>query len=253
MSRCRLLAVGVTTLGAAMSAAPAQAALGDRLLRQGMSGHDVRVLQDFLTRVGLETEVDGEYGPYTARRVRSWERRSEVTRVNGRLERRDARKLRGQVDAGITVVTPTPEAPAGNPTEKAVLGPDGLAIAPDSAPQQVKDVIASANEIVGKPYKYGGGHGQWEDSGYDCSGSMSYALHGAGLLNEPLTSSGFESYGDAGEGQWISTYGSGGHSFMVVAGLRFDTGFNEDASDGPKWSERMRPGDGYVARHPEGL
>ena len=82
---------------------------------------------------------------------------------------------------------------------------------------------------------------------------MSYALHGGGLLDEALNSSGFSSWGKAGKGAWITTYGSGGHSYMVVAGLRFDTGYNDGDSDGPDWSTKMRPGSGYTARHPAGL
>jgi peptidoglycan hydrolase-like protein with peptidoglycan-binding domain len=260
LSRCRTLATALAIAGAAapmFSVAEADAAhrltLGDRNLRQGMAGRDVRVLQDFLSRVGIKTGVDGQYGPATARRVKSWERRSQRT-VNGRMSRPDARKLRKQVNAGITVYTP-PAKPtyAPNNGEAAVLNPDGTATAPDSAPDIVKAVIDAGNRIIDKPYKYGGGHGKWEDSGYDCSGSMSYALHGGGLLDRALTSSDFESWGDAGKGQWITTYGSGGHSYMVVAGLRFDTGYNDGDSDGPDWSTKMRPGSGYVARHPEGL
>jgi cell wall-associated NlpC family hydrolase len=255
----RKLAVSLALASAAVpmfSVAQADAArltLGDRNLRQGMSGRDVRVLQDFLTRVGVVTTVDGQYGPGTARRVKSWERRS-TRKVNGRVSRPDAHKLRRQVEAGVTVYTPPPK-PAAQPNtgEAATLNADGTATAPESAPEVVKAVIAAGNKIIDKPYKYGGGHGKWEDTGYDCSGSMSYALHGGGLLDEALTSSGFSSWGDAGKGQWITTYGSGGHSYMVVAGLRFDTGYNDGDSDGPDWSTKMRPGSGYTARHPEGL
>jgi peptidoglycan hydrolase-like protein with peptidoglycan-binding domain len=231
----------------------ARLTLGDRNLRQGMAGRDVRILQDFLTRVGLDTEVDGQYGPLTARRVKSWERRS-VRKVNGRMSRYDQGKLRRQVNAGITVYeAPAPEPVQPNTGEVAVLNADGTATAPESAPDEVKAVIEAGNRIIDKPYKYGGGHGKWEDSGYDCSGSMSYALHGGGLLDEALTSSGFSSFGEAGEGEWITTYGSGGHSYMVVAGLRFDTGYNNRGSDGPDWSTKMRPAGGYTARHPAGL
>ncbi len=255
MPRCRSLVVGLAALGLALlAAAPAQAeryTFGDRALREGDRGHDVRVLQDFLTRVGLQTDVDGRFGPLTARRVRSWERRSEVRRVDGRVSRGNARKLRRQVEAGITVHRPAPEPVA--PGEQAALGEDGLAIAPGSAPDEVKAAIEAANRIVGKPYKYGGGHGRWEDSGYDCSGAMSYALHGGGLLDRQLTSGDFMRWGRAGKGSWITIYALGGHGFLVIAGLRFDTGYNDSESDGPDWSTKMRPAGGYTARHPAGL
>jgi cell wall-associated NlpC family hydrolase len=249
--RCRLLALGLTAFGLMLPAA-AQADFGDRPLRQGSAGKDVRVLQDFLTRVGLSTTVDGQFGPRTARRVRSWERRASV-RVNGRVSRGDARKLRRQVEQGVRVYESAPEPTASAPAgETATLGADGRAVAPESAPQQVKDAIAAANRIVGKPYKYGGGHGRWEDSGYDCSGAMSYALHGAGLVNRARTSGDYMRWGQAGKGSWITVYAHSGHGFLVIAGLRFDTGWN-NAGKGPRWSEEMRPADGYTVRHPKGL
>ena len=199
MPRCRSLVAGLLAAGLLLPAA-ASADFGDRPLRQGSRGHDVRVLQDFLTRVGLKTTVDGQFGPNTARRVRSWERRSEV-RVNSRVSRPDARKLRSQVEQGVRVYESAPTEPTAAPAgEEATLGADGLAVAPASAPQEVKDAIAAANRIVGKPYKYGGGHGRWEDSGYDCSGAMSYALHGGGLLNRQLTSGDFMRWGRARQG-----------------------------------------------------
>ena len=250
MSRRCSLAVGLTGLGLLLPAT-AQADFGDRPLREGSRGHDVRVLQDFLTRVGLKTTIDGQFGPRTARRVRSWERRSEK-RVNGRVSRPDARKLRSQVEQGIRVHEPAPETTAAPAGETATLGADGRAIAPASAPAEVKGAIEAANRIVGKPYKYGGGHGRWEDSGYDCSGAMSYALHGGGLLNRQLTSGDFMRWGEAGKGSWITIYAHGGHGFLVIAGLRFDTGYN-NAGKGPRWSEQMRPTDGYTVRHPSGF
>ena len=251
MPSCRSLAVGLIAFGLLLPAT-AYADFGDRPLRQGSRGHDVRVLQDFLTRVGLTTTVDGQFGPYTARRVRSWERRSDA-RVNGRVSRGNARKLRSQVEQGVRVYESAPEPTASAPAgEKATLGADGLAVAPASAPQEVQDAIAAANRIVGKPYKYGGGHGKWEDSGYDCSGAMSYALHGAGLVNRARTSGDYMRWGKAGKGSWITVYAHSGHGFLVIAGLRFDTGWN-NSGQGPRWSDDMRPTGEYAIRHPSGL
>jgi cell wall-associated NlpC family hydrolase len=257
LSRRRTLVAGLLVCGATLPVAPAAArniTLGDRDLRQGMHGRDVRVLQDFLTRVGVKTTVDGKFGPATARRVRSWERKSSLT-VDGLMTRRDAAILRGQVQSGGGALQGAGGAqPLAAPaTESATLGPDGLAVAPASAPPEVQQVIAAANAIVGKPYRYGGGHGKWEDSGYDCSGSESYALHGANLIDRPMDSTEFMSWGEPGEGTWITSYANSGHSYLVVAGLRFDTGYNNSTSSGPKWSTQMRPSDGYTARHPTGL
>jgi len=226
---------------------------GTRDLRRGMHGTDVRVLQGFLTKVGVRTTVDGQFGPRTARRVRTWERRSKLP-VDGIVTRQDAATLRGQVgDTGSALQQTGAATPVAAPGPKATLGADGKAIAPAGAPPEVVAVIAAANEIVGKPYRYGGGHGDWDDSGYDCSGSESYALHGAGLVTRPHNSTEYESWGEPGQGTWITSYANSGHSYLVVAGLRFDTGWNDSSSSGPKWSTQMRPGDGYVARHPAGL
>ena len=132
------------------------------------------------------------------------------------------------------------------------MSPDGrTAIAPDSAPQQVKDAVAAANSITNKPYKFGGGHGSWEDSGYDCSGAVSYALHGGGLLTKPMDSGELESFGTAGKGQWITVYANSGHAFVVIGGLRFDT--SGTGEDGPRWRTETRSTSGYVVRHPDGF
>jgi hypothetical protein len=216
-----------------------------------MHGRDVRVLQDYLTQMGVETTADGQFGPVTTRHVRRWESNSSL-HVDGRLSRQDAAALRGQVDEGDGALQGANGgfAPA---VGEATLGDDGLAIPPSDAPPEVVAVIEAANRIVGKPYRYGGGHAKWEDSGYDCSGSVSYALHGAGLLKRAMDSTEFESYGESGPGNWITVYGNSGHAYMVVAGLRFDTGYNDSTSSGPKWSTKMRPSRGYVVRHPEGF
>jgi len=237
------LALGSATVPVA-DAAAAKRTFGERVLKQGMRGRDVRVLQDFLTRTGLRTTVDGQFGRATASRVRSWERRAE-RRVDGKVSRPDARALRATVEASSA---PAPVVP---PVDKAVVGPDGLATAPASAPPLVKAIVAAGNKIATKPYKYGGGHGRWEDSGYDCSGSMSYAFHGAGMLDTALDSTGFMSWGEAGKGEWVTIYAKGSHAYMLVAGLRFDT--SGRASQGTRWQADMRSAAGYTVRHPEGL
>lgn len=128
----------------------------------------------------------------------------------------------------------------------------GKAIAPADAPKRVQKVIAAANKIRNKPYKWGGGHGKWNDRGYDCSGAVSYALHGAKLLSAPLDSSGLARYGKKRKGQWITVYGASSHAYMVVAGLRFDTSMVK--GNGPGWSKQMRTTpERYQARHPRGL
>ena len=115
----------------------------------------------------------------------------------------------------------------------------------------MRQVIAAGNRIATMPYRYGGGHGNWNDSGYDCSGSVSYALHGAGLLDVALASGGFMGWGEPGPGRWISIYANSGHAFMVVAGRRFDT--SGRAQTGSRWQAAMRDASGYVVRHPRGL
>jgi len=136
------------------------------------------------------------------------------------------------------------------PGERAMLV-DGEAVAPAGAPLVVKAVIDAANLINDRPYIWGGGHGSFEDSGYDCSGAVSYALHGGGLLSSPLDSGGLTSWGEPGAGSWITVYANYGHTYIVVAGLRFDTSMT--GGNGPRWSEVMRSPAGFVARHPSGF
>jgi hypothetical protein len=128
---------------------------------------------------------------------------------------------------------------------------DGTAIAPENAPEIVKRVILAANEIAKFPYKWGGGHGAWRDNGYDCSGSVSFALAGAGLLRSPLTSGAFMNYGAPGQGRWITIYANNGHIFMFVAGLRFDTSGQGRA--GTRWQAESRSTEGFAVRHIPGL
>jgi hypothetical protein len=134
---------------------------------------------------------------------------------------------------------------------KAKLKKDGTAIPPVDAPRKVVKAIRAANEIEDKPYKWGGGHGEWKDRGYDCSGAISYALHGADILDSPLDSSGFMKWGKRGKGEWITVYSDPGHAFVVIAGLRWDTSMTP--GDGPGWSEQMRPTKGMAVRSWKGL
>jgi hypothetical protein len=129
----------------------------------------------------------------------------------------------------------------------------GYAIAPPAAPADVQVAVAAANRIAGLPYIYGAGHSPVEfDTAYDCSGAASFVLKAAGLLDSPMPSRAFRRYGEEGPGQWITIYAKRDHVFMVIAGLRFDTGWT-GGYRGPRWTTRSRPTDGAVERHPEGL
>jgi peptidoglycan hydrolase-like protein with peptidoglycan-binding domain len=224
--------------------------LGRRVLRQGLRGADVTILQGYLTIAGYPTSVDGDFGPSTAASVATFKQAHNLTPPNGVAGPAFIRALR-------TAISPyTTDVPAG----KATINPDGTATAPANAPPVVQSVIAAANRIIDKPYAVGGGHGQWNDSAYDCSGAVSYALHGGGLLSSPLDSTGFESYGLAGPGRWISVYGDPSHAFVVVAGIAFDTadygGPNIPAGSGPRWRSNplgnLADGGNYAVRHPPG-
>ncbi|HEY1854737.1 MAG TPA: lytic murein transglycosylase [Solirubrobacterales bacterium] len=137
------------------------------------------------------------------------------------------------------------------PGEQAVLGPDGLASAPRSAPPAIKAAIGAANSIATTPYVWGGGHGSWYSYGYDCSGAVSFALYGAGLLDTPLTSGALESYGEPGPGRWITIYANATHAYMVIAGLRWDT-VGDESGTGPRWHAQPPYPEGFVVRHPVG-
>ena len=143
--------------------------------------------------------------------------------------------------------------PAGfeTPGPSAVITSDGQAAAPASAPPAVKAAIAAANSIATTPYVWGGGHGSWYSYGYDCSGAVSFALYGAGLLDTPLTSGSLESYGEPGPGRWITIYANATHTYMVIAGLRWDT-VGDASGTGPRWHIEPPYPEGFVVRHPTG-
>jgi len=165
-------------------------------------------------------------------------------------------------DPGLTEVGPKPKGPASagatkrgsgvtaDPSKARALG-NGVAVPPLEAPEEVKQIIEAGNIIARTPYLWGGGHGKWLDTGYDCSGSVSFALAAAGLLNGPMASGPLMSWGEPGPGKWVTIYANNGHVYMYVAGVRFDT--SNSRVTGSRWSNTVRSNAGFVARHPAGL
>jgi cell wall-associated NlpC family hydrolase len=131
----------------------------------------------------------------------------------------------------------------------------GVAYAPASAPIEVQRAIWAGNHLRNKPYRYGGGHRTFKDTGYDCSGTVSYALRAAGVVDSPLDSSSYMRWGERGRGDWITVYTNPGHAFVVIAGLRLDTSAAGDprGNSGPRWRPLLRSTRGFAARHPEGF
>ena len=194
-----------------LAAAPvAFGQFGSTTLRKGAHGHDVRVLQSWLDKLGYTTSIDGAFGTGTQRSVRRFEEKEHL-KVDGIVDPKEANLLRKRMQA----------------------------------------VIEAANQITNTSYRYGGGHGSFDDSAYDCSGAVSHALHGASLVKRPLDSTDFESWGARGRGKWITVYANSGHAYMVVAGLRFDT--SGSGESGPRWRPTRASTRGYVSRHPAGL
>jgi peptidoglycan hydrolase-like protein with peptidoglycan-binding domain len=226
--------------------------LGERTLHQGMRGHDVRVLQGYLTLAGFATAVDGDFGPGTKANVIKFEDANGLA-DNGVVTYAQSQVLRQVVSKAMT---------ASGPVGKATLNSAGTVTPPAGAPQAVVAAIDAANSIIDKPYRVGGGHGRWNDSAYDCSGAVSFALHGAHLLSAPEDSTQLESYGSAGPGQWMTIYADSAHTFIVIAGLAFDTahyGPTTPGGSGPRWltpanaTSNLQDGGNYIIRHPSGL
>jgi hypothetical protein len=165
-------------------------------------------------------------------------------------------------DPGLTDVGPKPDkaasagahrqrSPGRTDITRATAMPNGIALPPLEAPEEVKQIIEAGNIIARTPYVWGGGHGKWIDTGYDCSGSVSFVLANAGLIEGPMASGPLMSWGKPGRGKWITVWTHQGHVFMEVAGIRFDT--SGQRIDGSRWQNTMRSTSGFVARHPEGL
>jgi hypothetical protein len=218
------------------------ARFGTRRLHVGMEGRDVRGLQYHLGRIGYGTSVDGAFGPLTQAALERWEGAKD-RRIDGVATRPDQHALKGTRRRGGGGSTPLVHA---------WISRRGFAHISPSAPRKVRRLIRAGNVIAKAPYKYGGGHGTWNDSGYDCSGSVSYVLHHAGLLDGlARPSSGFMNWRFAGRGKWVTVYANSGHMFLTVAGIRFDTTDRE--RDGTRWHRDMRSTAGYAVRHPGGI
>jgi cell wall-associated NlpC family hydrolase len=179
----------------------------------------------------LHLDADGVFGPRTKRAVKRFQRRHDLT----------------------------PDGILGPATYRAMGLPPGPTVKPrptrrrrgGGGNSRVAAMVQAANRIAGKPYKWGGGHGSWTDSGYDCSGAVSYVLHAAGLLGAPRTADRFMGFGVPGRGRHVTIYAKNSHVFMVINGRRFDTTGRE--SSGSFWQPQMRDTSAFVARHPAGL
>jgi peptidoglycan hydrolase-like protein with peptidoglycan-binding domain len=263
-------------LGLAPASAPAATRrLGERTLRVGSTGSDVKALQRLLTRAGFAVPNDGAFGEGTRTALKRFQRAARrnatgaagpgtVKVLKAAVTSAGAVPAATSADGGVTFGAapgPKPAEVAAQPVSKpaaptgprgiATLRADGTAVPPADAPAAVTAIITAANRIATLPYRYGGGHGSFDDTAYDCSGSVSYALHGAGLVDRTMVSGELEDYGSAGPGRWVTVHANAGHVYMYVAGLRFDTSGQKQS--GSRWQTATRSDDGFVVRHPTGL
>ena len=243
LTQLRSVAAGSGGASPATVKAPSQPTVSAPTLTQGASGHWVQVLQEDLTFAGFPTQVDGQFSAGTAQNVIAF-KQSRALATNSVV----GPKAWAALQAAVQAAQSTP------PVGKARLNRNGLVTAPANAPAAVQTMIAAANKIATLPYCYGGGHGRWVDSCYDCSGSTGWVLHAVGLLNVTEASGEMESYGVAGAGRWVTLFANAGHVYMQIAGLWFDTAAQGSNRLNDRWSTtRISPASGFVVRHPGGL
>jgi peptidoglycan hydrolase-like protein with peptidoglycan-binding domain len=212
------------------------------ILSQGSKGKWVSTLQSDLTFVGYPTTVDGQFGATTTQSVDQF-KTAHGFNADGVM---GAPAWSALLQAVQQIES--------QPTAKARLNPDGTVTAPASAPQIVKTMIAAGNQIDTKPYCYAGGHGKWHDSCYDCSGSVSYVLHAAGILSVSEDSTQLESFGSRGVGRWVTIWANAGHTYMEIAGMFFDTAAQSSNSLNDRWAKlNVENNSAFVVRHPTGL
>ena len=249
------------TVALAIVPSAAQAGLGDRVLKLGARGADVSALQGYLDASGYTLAQSGRYDRRTRGRVQSFQNHYGL-RATGVVTARVARMIRRTATAppgyGGTMFDPSPPKPSGPvpadlkivPGSRARVLRDGTAAAPANAPDEVKRIIASANEIAKLPYKWGGGHARWRDTGYDCTGSVTYAFRTT-FRRGRLPTFGYSNWGLPGPGRWITVYANSGHVYAVIAGLRYDSSGLRIA--GSRWTGQARSSASFVARHPAGF
>jgi peptidoglycan hydrolase-like protein with peptidoglycan-binding domain len=250
--RAKLADASATVAQAAPASASAPAHSGEAPSTPAVrhsSGDPVAHLQR-----ALQLPADGDFGRHTEAAIRRLQARHGLS-VDGVVGPATWRLL-GVHGESATLTPPAAALPPAHHQAHAASGSadsstSSTAAQTTSSPGAVDGVIAAGNQIATRPYVYGGGHGSFQSTGYDCSGSVSYALHGGGLLSSPEDSSALESYGEAGPGKHITIYANAGHAFMVVDGRRFDTVAQQES--GSRWSSSMTSTAGYVARHPAGL
>lgn len=248
MSRRNLLAGAVSALALmAVVAVVATSAFGDdSAIRALRSVASPLPLPPETTQ--LATNAQAEISAAQAREERAREAAA------ARKAQQDAEREAAQEVQTIEAPAPTASldpADADQEIVRAEVLKNGIALPPLESPPEVKSIIEAGNGIARTPYLWGGGHGKWQDKGYDCSGSVSFALASAGLLDRSLTSGQLMRWGKPGRGKWVTIWTNEGHVFLQVAGVRFDT--SGTRTTGSRWQADMRPTSGFVARHPPGL